>query len=80
MKKVRNLFLLLSLSMMAFAYTACGSTAPDDQADKAYTADYVCPMHCAGSGSDEAGTCPICKMDYVAKADHMSDGHKHGGK
>ena len=28
-------------------------------------------MHCKGSGSDAAGTCPVCKMNYVAneKAD-----------
>jgi hypothetical protein len=22
-------------------------------------------MYCKGSGSDSAGTCPVCKMDYV---------------
>jgi len=30
-----------------------------------YTSKYICPMHCAGSGSDSAGVCPTCKMDYV---------------
>jgi hypothetical protein len=29
------------------------------------TSVYVCPMHCDGSGSAEAGTCPACEMDYV---------------
>lgn len=43
----------------------------------AYTAAYVCPMHCEGSGSETAGTCPVCKMDYVAQAEHAKDGHKH---
>ena len=43
----------------------------------AYESAYVCPMHCEGSGSDKAGTCPACKMDYVAYADHTADGHKH---
>lgn len=42
-----------------------------------YTSAFVCPMHCKGSGSDEAGTCPVCKMDYVAQADHVKDGHTH---
>ena len=32
---------------------------------KEYTSEYVCPMHCEGSGSDTAGTCPVCEMDYV---------------
>lgn len=44
---------------------------------KEYTSAYVCPMHCSGSGSDQAGTCPVCGMDYVAQADHVKDGHTH---
>ena len=44
---------------------------------KEYTADYVCPMHCEGSGSDEEGTCPECGMAYVANEEHTKDGHKH---
>jgi len=44
---------------------------------KEYTSAYVCPMHCEGSGSDQAGTCPKCGMDYVAQADHVKDGHTH---
>ena len=43
----------------------------------AYTAAYVCPMHCEGSGSDAEGKCPVCNMDYVAQAEHAKDGHKH---
>ncbi len=60
-------------SMLFFALTmtaACGNQ--DKGADqketteqatetaeqgKEYTSAYVCPMHCEGSGSDEAGTC-----------------------
>lgn len=44
---------------------------------EAYTAAYVCPMHCEGSGSDAPGTCPVCNMNYVAQADHVADGHTH---
>ncbi|MEN8789762.1 MAG: heavy metal-binding domain-containing protein [Flavobacteriaceae bacterium] len=44
---------------------------------KEYTAEYVCPMHCDGSGSDTEGTCPGCGMTYVANEEHNSDGHKH---
>ena len=43
----------------------------------AYTAAYVCPMHCEGSGSEEPGKCPVCNMDYVAQAEHTKDGHNH---
>ena len=42
-----------------------------------YTAAYVCPMHCEGSGSNEAGKCPACGMDYVRFAEHVKDGHHH---
>ncbi len=34
-----------------------------------YTSDYICPMHCEGSGSDTAGLCPTCGMDYVLNED-----------
>ena len=69
---------ILPLAFLSFGLlTACGNNAPDDASDKAYTADYVCPMHCAGSGSDEMGDCPVCGMDYVARAEHESDGHSH---
>lgn len=44
---------------------------------KAYTSAYVCPMHCEGSGSEAAGKCPVCGMDYVAQAEHTGDGHNH---
>jgi len=43
----------------------------------AYTAAYVCPMHCEGSGSETEGKCPVCNMDYVAQAEHAKDGHTH---
>jgi len=42
-----------------------------------YTSAYVCPMHCEGSGSDKAGECPVCGMQYIAQADHAADGHNH---
>ncbi len=82
-------------SMLFFALTmtaACGNQ--DKGADqketteqatetaeqgKEYTSAYVCPMHCEGSGSDEAGKCPACGMAYVANEDAKShDGHDHG--
>ena len=44
---------------------------------KEYTSAYLCPMHCKESGGDVAGICPKCGMDYVAREDHVKDGHKH---
>ena len=81
--------LLLVLSL-TFAFTACGGSAATTETatetdiqetphgeGKEFTSAYVCPMHCNGSGSDAAGECPVCGMDYVAKAEHMENGHKH---
>ncbi|MFK7776077.1 MAG: heavy metal-binding domain-containing protein [Saprospiraceae bacterium] len=42
-----------------------------------FTSAYVCPMHCKDSGSDNAGTCLVCGMDYVKSEEHTKDGHKH---
>ena len=39
-----------------------------EQQGKEYTSAYICPMHCEGSGSEHEGTCPVCKMDYVANS------------
>ena len=30
-----------------------------EHSGKEYTSAYICPMHCEGSGSDEAGKCPV---------------------
>lgn len=42
-----------------------------------YTSAYVCPMHCKDSGSEAAGICAVCGMDYVKSEEHTKDGHKH---
>ncbi|NND09339.1 MAG: hypothetical protein HKN87_23445 [Saprospiraceae bacterium] len=77
------------LSMITIS-TSCGSsnTQTDEPSEmeqpqtKAYTAAYVCPMHCEGSGSEEPGKCPVCDMAYVKNLDHHDhdhDGHDHDG-
>ena len=48
-----------------------------DKTGKEYTSAYICPMHCEDSGSETAGTCPVCGMDYVANEEHTKGGHKH---
>ena len=49
--------------------------AADAKSGPEYTAHYICPMHCKGSGSEQAGKCPTCGMDYV-----LNENHKHGGE
>ncbi|MBK9016376.1 MAG: hypothetical protein IPM82_21170 [Saprospiraceae bacterium] len=85
MKKI--IFSILTIATLGLA--ACGSDHQHDQGNaapgeakahgssKEYTSAYICPMHCEGSGSDQAGTCPACGMDYVAQAEHVKDGHNH---
>ena len=58
-------------------FIACGGNSGTHGEAKEYSSEYVCPMHCEGSGSDEAGTCPVCGMDYVPHAEHVKDGHQH---
>jgi hypothetical protein len=69
-------FHLLTLAALFSFALACGSghghshdeatdTEEVDKSGPEYTSAYICPMHCKGSGSDQAGTCPVCGMDYV---------------
>lgn len=53
------------------------SSSTVDMSSKEYASAYICPMHCEGSGSDAEGTCPVCKMDYVANDKHSEDNHEH---
>ena len=56
---------------------AAATAGETHQGGKEYTSAYICPMHCEGSGSDQPGACPVCGMDYVARAEHIKDGHGH---
>jgi len=53
------------------------TTESTEKQGKEYTAAYVCPMHCDGSGSDTEGTCDTCGMTLVENEDHKANGHKH---
>jgi hypothetical protein len=88
MKFLKLLFLSLSISTMALSFSACDGEAQEtEQTGKEYTSEYICPMHCEGSGSDQPGKCPECGMDYVKNEDHSEhhegsheehhDGHMH---
>jgi hypothetical protein len=85
MNKTANLALLFIAFTILYA---CKHETPAPQATpteteevnksgKEYTSHYVCPMHCAGSGSDSLGVCPVCGMDYVLNDEKNHDGHDH---
>jgi len=40
--------------------------------DKEYTAKYICPDHCKGSGSDKAGTCADCGMELIENTSYKA--------
>jgi hypothetical protein len=79
-----KLFILSSFVLLFFiAAQSCGHKHDHNDADakgKEYTSAYICPMHCEGSGSDKAGTCPACGMDYVVNEDYDADSHDHDGE
>ena len=83
MKLIKTIFIMVALATASlFMYSCTNNSAPSEGANtekqgKEYTAAYVCPMHCEGSGSEEAGKCPVCGMDYVANESHQNDGHSH---
>lgn len=39
--------------------------------EKEYTAVYICPNHCAGSGHDTIGNCPVCGMELMKNPEHQ---------
>jgi len=85
MKNSITVFLILTTVLMLFACGNHKKHAHDAdgnhiEAKAEFASAYVCPMHCEGSGSDEAGTCPVCNMDYVALKEHKADGHHHEGE
>lgn len=93
MKSLKSLGILAVFISLSFFVLSCGGSGHSHEhgdhshdtteaaaahgENAAYTSAYVCPMHCENSGSDEAGKCPVCGMDYVAQAEHTKDGHTH---
>lgn len=85
MKSIKFILLAFSLVVFVASLTSCGNKGKAktevSKQGKEYTSAYICPMHCKDSGSDKAGKCPACKMDYKLNKDHKSsghDGHDHG--
>jgi len=81
MKNLKLVFLFTTFLFTAALISSCGngaskSTKTEQGEGKEYTSAYVCPMHCKDSGSDEAGKCPVCGMDYVKNENHKPESHE----
>lgn len=79
MKQIRIFMMAIILCIGGLSISACGGGKKEasDKMGKEYTSEYVCPMHCEGSGSASPGICPVCGMDYVLRSEHEKDGHNH---
>lgn len=95
MKSFKLIMAIMVFGLLAMTIYACGESKKSNNAKteqteelakqgKEYTSDYICPMHCKGSGSDKPGECPVCGMAYkkndkdkAETEDHS--GHDHGG-
>lgn len=77
MNHLKMLLLSVAFVSLGVSFSSCGGQSAADKKGKEYTSAYVCPMHCEGSGSEKAGTCPVCGMDYVKNEEHQADGHSH---
>ncbi len=80
MKNIKSITLGLCLFSASLFTVSCGVDKSGKNAHdtgKEYTSAYVCPMHCKDSGAAEMGTCPVCKMDLVARDKHIENGHTH---
>lgn len=82
---MKNLIATFILISGLLALVSCNSSSEktteakkieriDKTTAKEYTSKYICPMHCKGSGSEEPGTCPVCKMDYELNEDYKDAG------
>lgn len=76
MKFYRILMLCFCLSGMIYLHSCKTENAKTEKVSitgKEYTSKYICPMHCAGSGATEMGTCPVCKMDYELNEEYQEN-------
>ncbi len=74
MNKAKLKSLVMGLAVLTFV--ACGNkqeTKDVDTTDRDHThvdttmKEYVCPMNCENSASDEPGKCNVCGMDLEKK-------------
>lgn len=69
-----TIFKTTIIAFMVIGFTACTTSTKDNSTKTGieYTSKYICPMHCEGSGSAEAGQCPVCGMDYKLNEEHAN--------
>ncbi len=85
----KSTLFLTAVCIISFMITNCKSKTAEpskeeskpkiekvDMSGPEYTSKYICPMHCAGSGSDHPGKCPVCEMDYELNEQMKSDSLK----
>ena len=82
---MNKLFFILGITFLA----ACSGNKETEKATTetktetvAQTKQYACPMKCEGDKKyDQAGKCPVCKMDLeevaMAETEADSTGHTH---
>ena len=85
MKNLKFAFFITTFLFAASVISSCSGGTSDAKQGKEYTSAYICPMHCKDSGSETAGKCPVCGMDYVANEkveskEESHEGHDHGGE
>jgi hypothetical protein len=62
---VKTTGIVVVVMFMAIATSCSNKTSENEHNTKEYTSEYVCPMHCEGSGDSKPGVCPTCGMNYV---------------
>lgn len=62
-----TIFKTTVVALFLLGLSSCSTSKKEEshKTGKEYTSTYVCPMHCEGSGAEEAGQCPVCGMDYT---------------
>lgn len=66
---MKTTYLIVSILLSACTFSLDNNDKVDTSG-KEYNSAYVCPMHCNGSGSDSAGVCPVCNMNYKQNPDY----------
>jgi len=93
MKSFKLIMAIMVFGLLAMTIYACGESKKSNNTKteqteelakqgKEYTSNYICPMHCKGSGSDKPGDCPVCGMAYKKNDKNKTEdhsGHDHGG-
>ena len=84
MKNLKLNYVIIAFLSLGFALSSCNNSSNKTEVQseestelgKEFTSEYVCPMHCEGSGSDEAGNCPVCNMEYQKNENFNAEDHE----